>query len=200
MLRFLIRCAGLLLGLFLAVIAPGMRQPQAQSSKPTIVELINLLKPGSLTNEKGKWVQTWVDDPGFEGVNPTTVEIPNGFASFVDSGTGAGGISHEFAVYYTEGAGAILVHNFEDDRDTYKSNLKCYQVRAGKLVQADPILPKVTCREMASERTIRVFYKNPRLDGAAADPLLPTYALPRKGTTIVASCDTTRNRFNIFRP
>lgn len=170
----------------------------ADQARPDIVELINLLKPGSLRKENGKWVNTWVADSDFEGQAPSTIDIPNGFAAFVDSGTGAGGISHEFAVYYPEKSGAILVHSFDDDRDTYASEIKFYQLRQGRLEPIAPLLPNVSCRDLASANTIKILYENPRLTAAATDPLVPSYALPRKGTTIVASCDVNRNRFNIF--
>lgn len=181
----------------LALLALTTQNVQAEDRKPTIVEMINLLKPGSLHKAKGKWVQTWVEDSGFEGVGPAMVDIPNGFASFADSGTGAGGISHEFAVYFPEHSGAILVHNFQDDRDTYVSELKFFQLRDGQLGGISSLLPRVSCRALATPNTIKIFYENPRLTGAANDPLLPTYVLPRKGTAISASCDTNKNRFNI---
>ncbi|HRP70351.1 MAG TPA: hypothetical protein PLY93_12530, partial [Turneriella sp.] len=191
------KCVGLLLGFSIVLSALSMQQLQAQNAKPTIVELINLLKPGSLTHEKGKWVQTWVDAPGFDGVQPATVDIPNGFASFVDTGTGAGSISHEFAVYYPEGAGAILVHNFQDDRDAYVSEIKFYQLRATKLQPVASPLTQPVCRDLASAATIKTFYKNPLLSGLDPDPILPTFELPRKGTTILAYCSGNLNRFQV---
>lgn len=168
--------------------------------KPGIVDLINKLKADSLRNEKGKWLQTWVDDPGFDDQGPALVDIPNGYASFIDSGTGAGIIKHEFAVYYPDTGEAVLAHYFADDRDTYKSELKFYQLRQDKLEQVATLLPKLSCREFASDSTKKLFYQNAEVLKLKEDPVLPTYSLPRKGTAITAYCDTTMNRFNIEMP
>ena len=165
----------------------------ADKARPDIVELINLLKPGSLLRQSGGWVDTWVG----ESMDPAVVDATNGYAAFLDSGTGGGKILHEFAVYYPDGAGAILVHNFQDDRDTYVSEIKFYQLQATKLQPIEPPLVKPVCRDLASAATIKGFYKNPMLSGLDPDPILPTFELPRKGTTILAYCSGNLNRFQV---
>ncbi len=175
-------------------------QLHANNAKPGIVDLINKLKPDSLRNEKGKWIQTWVDDPGFDGQGPAVVDVPNGYASFIDSGTGAGTIAHEFAVYYPDTGEAVLAYYYANDQSTYESVLKFYQLRQGKLEQIASLLPKLSCREFAADATKKLFYQNAEISKLKEDPVLPTYSLPRKGTAITAYCDTSMNRFNIEMP
>lgn len=168
----------------------------AKGQKPDIVELINKLKPGSLKKVNGKWQQAWLDDPDFGG--EVLVDIPNGFASFSNGGTGAGGVSHDFAVYYPSTGGAILAHNLTDDRDSFKGELKFYQLKDNQLRPIDFMLPRFSCRELASLETKELFYANPVIAKLGYDPVLPGYRLPRKGTTISAYCDATSNRYNIM--
>lgn len=175
----------------------GMSVTHAAEPKPTIVDLINNLKSDSLRRQNGKWLQTWVEDPGFDDDGPAKVDIPNGYAVFADTGTGAGSVRHEFAVYYPEGKGAILVYYYENDMDTYRSELKFYQLNNGRLETIAGLLPPVTCRDLASPVTLKRFYQLPQIANAGDIGILPTYQLPRKGTAISAYCDTTKNRFSI---
>lgn len=173
---------------------------RAAAAKPTIVELINKLKPDSLRNEKGKWLQTWLDDPGFDDKGLAQVDLANAYVSIVDPGTGAGMISHEFAAYYPQGAGAILVHYYENDQGDYISDLKFYQLRQEKLEPIASLLPPLICRDFATDAAKKVFYQNAGIAGLKSDPVLPSYSIPRQGTTISAYCDASKNRFNIERP
>lgn len=170
---------------------------RATEPKPTIVELINKLKPDSLRSQNGKWLQTWVEDPGFDDDGIAKVDISNGYAAFVDTGTGAGSVRHEFAIYFPEGKGAILAHYYENDMDTYRSELKFYQLNHGRLEPIAGLLPQVHCRDLASPATLKRFYQLPQLASAGDAGILPTYQLPRKGTAISAYCDTTKNRFGV---
>ncbi len=192
-----------LMGVLATIVAwasVGILDTSATEPKPSIVDLINKLKPDSLRKANGKWLQTWVDDPGFGDKGPAIVDISSGFASFIDKGTGAGTIEHEFAIYYPENGGAVLAHNYTNDMDTYRSELKFYQLRAGKLALIESPMPKLSCRELASDTTKNKFYANAGVAKLADDPVLPTYSLPRKGTSIMAYCDASQNRFNIEAP
>ncbi len=158
-----------------------------QAEQKTIVDYYRLLDQSRLSGSKfvfyrdrGAWrTKSPVTDVELSPV----VDIPGGYLQVSDPGTGGGTYIQETALFITRSGAAYLGVNETTFNGAYfERAIRFYRYDGVKLVPDDAVLPAVEPR---------LFFKS----GYNVSPVLKKvqvgYALPRKGTTVTASLDTT---------
>lgn len=170
-------------------LAPLFALPLLLAAAPaSVVDLHNLAGHDRVSKKGGGWVVVGVTEEEL----PVSVDLKNGYLEWSDEGTGGGTRVVQSALFRTADGRSLLVsRSLLDDGVGVSVQLAVHELRGGKMVPADAVLPRPTPE---------TFLVDPR-EAAPRKEWLERmdvqYALPRVGTSIVATLNKTRARYEL---
>ncbi|HOT46258.1 MAG TPA: hypothetical protein PLM53_02175 [Spirochaetota bacterium] len=156
------------------------------ADQKTILDYYRLLDQSKLSGgkftfyrDKGAWR---VKSPITEAELKPVVDIPGGYLSVSDPGTGGGTYTQETALFLTRSGAAYLGVNETTFNGAYfERAIRFYRHDGKRLVPDDSVLPAVEAR---------LFFKDGYNLSPVAAKVRMGYSLPRKGTTVIVFIDT----------
>lgn len=153
----------------------------------TILDYYRLLDQSKLSGgkftfyrDKGAWR---VKSPITEAELKPVVDIPGGYLSVSDPGTGGGTYTREIALFITRSGAAYLgVNETNFNGVGFERAIRFYRYAGGRVVPDNAVFPAVGPR---------LFFRKGYNVSPVLEKIQVEYELPRKGTTVVASIDTT---------
>lgn len=158
----------------------------AWAKRMSVVDCYNLLDGDDITLQKGKWA---IMSHTIGEFWPVTVDIKNGFLSWVDPGTGGGDSTTEAALFISRSGKKILaVATRSSTGIGYDSTIEFYELKGKKMQKNFSLVPKITPLSFYSGSK-----SNPELTQykACLDEVSPQYHLPRHGLIIKITPDFT---------
>lgn len=174
--------------------APLFVLPLLLAAAPaSVVDLHNLSGHDRVSRKGERWVVTSVVDEEL----PITVDLKNGYLEWSDEGTGGGTRIVQSALFRTADKRSLLVSRSSiEDGTGGGGQVSVHEHRDGKMVPADGVLPRLGPEAFLLES---VDAKTRALRKDWLERMDVNYSLPRVGTSIVATLDQARARFELAK-